>query len=72
MPCLLVLTRKRSLPQAGAGTLRQLKCGKRSGWKDGSPARSRPCAGEGVRAPGSTAPKEDPETGAPVLPTWRS
>lgn len=48
-----------SFPRWERGLCGSGKCGERSGWRDSSSARSRPCAGEGVHAPRSTAPKED-------------
>lgn len=46
----------------GAGTLWQLEVWEEVRLEGRLPSQ------EGVRAPGCTAPKEDPETGAPVLP----
>ena len=68
-PCLLVLTGKRLLPQAGAETLRQREVWGEIRLEDGSPDGSRLCAGEGVHAPGSAAPEGHPEASAAVLPT---
>lgn len=71
-PCLLVLTGKRLLPQAGAGTLRQREVRGEIRLEGRLPSQEPPVCRGGCARPRFTAPKEDPEASAPVLPVWLS